>query len=212
MVHVLISLFIWFHNIAYSALSSLVVRAEGGVHPKQRIINYGQFFLDHIESGNTVLDVGAGFGYVAVTVAQKAKKVVGIDLNEQSIAKAKKNDLPTNVSFLVGDATTYPFAEQFDVIILSNTLEHIANRVELLRKLSVRTKTFLIRVPLLTRDWLAVYKKEKGYEYRLDPTHYIEYTEEIFQEEMHRAGLILKSMHTKFGELYAVAMVSSASV
>jgi hypothetical protein len=76
--------------------------------------------------------------------------------------------------------------------------------VEFLKKLRNVAPKFLIRVPLITRSWLPVYLKELGYEYRLDKTHYIEYTEEEFFEEMEKAGLEVESYYVKWGELYAV--------
>ena len=42
---------------------------------------------------------------------------------------------------------------------------------------------------IVDRDWIALYKKEIGVEYRLDKTHYIEYTLDTFQAELKKAGL-----------------------
>jgi cytidyltransferase-like protein len=45
-----------------------------------------------------------------------------------------------------------------------------------------KNKQLLIRVPMIDRDWITVYKRELGIEYRLDNTHFIEYTFKEFQD------------------------------
>ena len=194
------------HNFGYSLISSSAVRLNNGIHPKHEIMNYHKFFVDNVSEGNTVLDVGCGNGFLAYDVAKKAKRVVGIDINKKNIEFAKKHYKRGNLEFIVGDATKYQFNESFDVIILSNVLEHIENRVEFLKKLRNVAPKFLIRVPLITRSWLPVYLKEMGYEYRLDKTHYIEYTEEEFFEEIEEAGFGIESYYVMWGELYAVCI------
>ena len=39
---------------------------------------------------------------------------------------------------------------------------------------------------MINRDWITLYKKELGIEWRLDKTHYIEYTLESFKEELEK--------------------------
>ena len=200
----LLKLGVFMHNLGYSLISSATVRLNNGIHPKHEIMNYHQFFVDNISENNVVLDVGCGNGYLAHDVAKKAKRVIGIDINKKYIEFAKRHYKKENLEFIVGDATKYQFNEKFDIIILSNVLEHIENRVEFLKKLKSIAPKFLIRVPLITRSWLPIYLKELGYEYRLDKTHYIEYTEEEFFEEMKKAGLEIESYYVKWGELYAI--------
>ena len=57
---------------------------------------------------------------------------------------------------------------------------------------------------MLNRDWITLYKKELGIEYRLDPSHYIEYTLESFEKELQKVGLSLKNYSIQFGEIWAV--------
>ena len=98
-----------------------------------------------------------------------------------------------NIKYIIGDATTYQFEEKFDCIILSNVLEHIKNRKDFLKRIKHLAKYFLIRVPMINRSWLPLYIKRLGYEYRLSPDHYIEYTIESFKKEMETSGLSLNS-------------------
>jgi SAM-dependent methyltransferase len=191
------------HGLIYQLISRLAVLAQHGVHPKHALLQYHDFFLDNIKEQDMVLDVGCGRGLVARTLAAKARKIVAIDINERAIAKARRIAVP-NIEYLLGDARVYDFCGRFDAVVLSNVLEHIAERVTFLKRLGLLSDKILVRVPLLDRDWLTLYKKELGLEYRLDKTHFIEYTLESFTGEAAAAGLGLVGHHVRFGELYAV--------
>jgi 2-polyprenyl-3-methyl-5-hydroxy-6-metoxy-1,4-benzoquinol methylase len=167
-------------------------------------MNYHQFFVDKVGENDTVLDIGCGNGALTYDVAQKAKKVVGIDLNERNITTAKKTYSRENIEYICGDALTYFPKEKFDVIILSNVLEHIDKRVEFLDSFKSLAPKILIRVPMLNRSWIDIYKKELGLEYRLDKTHFIEYTFEGFEDELGEAGLSVLDHSVQFGEIWAV--------
>lgn len=199
---VLRSLF-WIHNFTYRVIGVLAIKAHNGIHPKHKILKYYTFFTNKISPGYHVLDVGCGNGALAYHLAKVGSQVTAIDISARNISFAKKRFSHKNIIYIVGDATTYPFTETFDAVSLSNVLEHIKNRVLFLVSLKKLSPKFFIRVPLITRDWLAVYKKECGAEYRLDNTHYIEYTEEQFEDEIKTAGLQVDSYYVKFGELYA---------
>ena len=75
--------------------------------------------------------------------------------------------------------------------------------IEFLKTLTYKSSKFLIRVPMLNRSWIDVYKKELGLEYRLDNTHFIEYTFEGFKEELDEAGLSVLDYSIQFGEIWA---------
>ncbi len=201
---ILLRLFSWLHNFSYKAISMLAVYENKGLHPKHRIMSYHAFFVDNIKQGSSVLDIGCGNGSLAFDIAKKASKVVAIDINKKNIAAAKKRYNANNIRYIVADATNYSFNESFDFIVLSNVLEHLANRVEFLRKIKKLSDRLLIRVPLLTRDWLSVYKKEKGLNYKLDSDHKIEYSLESFKKEIEKAGLKLKHYDICFGEIWAI--------
>ena len=52
---------------------------------------------------------------------------------------------------------------------------------------------------------LVPLKKELGLDYRLDATHYVEYRQEDFRQEMDDAGLRVEHCDIKWGEIWAVA-------
>lgn len=200
----LVRLALHLHNVSYKLASKLAIKAEGGLHPKHRLMNYHQFFLDHISPTNRVLDIGCGNGALAFDLAKKAKSVAGVDLNPKHQSYWRERFAAPNLTYRVADATTLASTETFDIVVLSNVLEHVEHRVEFLKRILPLAPTFLIRVPMLNRDWITLYKKESGIEYRLDKTHFTEYTLETFNHELSQAGFSLQEYSIQFGEIWAV--------
>lgn len=200
----LIKLLLLAHAFLGKVIDALAIKANNNLHPKHHLMCYYEFFLDHINPGSIILDIGCGNGFVASQVARKAKKVTGIDTDKLNINLALRHHHPENVEFILGDATTYPFEDRYDAIILSNVLEHIKDRISFLKSIKKLSDTLLIRVPMLDRDWLPLYKKELGMFYFCDSTHFTEYTLESFQEEIGTAELFVESYTIRFGEIWAV--------
>ena len=206
-----LNFFVKLHNFSYKIISRLAILENGGIHPKHKIMNYHKFFIDNVNENDEILDIGCGKGENAFDIAQKAKKVLGIDIIENNIKTAKeKYHLACqqagkeNLEFLLGDATKYNFDQKFDKIVLSNVLEHIENRIDFLQSLHNISDVILLRVPMIDRDWLSVYKKNKGFEYRLDNTHFIEYTLDELKDELKNAGWKIENYSIQFGEFWGV--------
>ncbi len=191
-------------NYIHSKISKFSVKFENGLHPKHRLTKYHQFFLDNVSRNDLVLDIGCGNGYNTHKISEKALSVVGIDIDKENIILARKRFFRSNIEYIQGDATEYLFDKKFNVIILSNVLEHINDRISFLKKIKQLSNKFLIRVPIMNRDWLVLYKKEFKIEYRLDKTHYIEYTIEDLTTEIKKAGLKINNYSVQFGEIWAV--------
>ncbi|NMB47893.1 class I SAM-dependent methyltransferase [Candidatus Kuenenbacteria bacterium] len=192
------------HNRTYEKITGLATSLNNGTHPKHEIVNYSQFFLDNIDENDKILDAGSGTGLVAYKIAEKAKYVLGVDFNKKSIEEAQKKYQRSNLKFIVADLNEYRPEEKFDKIILSNVLEHICDRKRLLEALKNVAPIILLRVPLITRDWLAAYKKAKGFEYKLDPTHELEYTEAEIKKEIEATGWVIKSFQVNWGEWWGI--------
>jgi len=201
------------HQLSYLYLGSFASAAEGGLHPKHRLMDYHKFFVDNIMEGESVLDVGCGNGALLRDVVSKSKaRATGIELSEENCRDAKKRLTEFNeVKIIQEDIWKFNCNEYFDVIILSNVLEHLEKRTDLLKHLirNFMPKKILLRVPMFEREWLVPYKRELDIEWRLDPTHWIEYTEEEFQSELAAAGLDIQKLIFRWGEMYAVAVPSS---
>jgi 2-polyprenyl-3-methyl-5-hydroxy-6-metoxy-1,4-benzoquinol methylase len=199
------------HSACYRWLSRFAFVLNDGVHPKHSIINYEKWFCDNIKPGWTVLDIGCNTGMLANKLARKASFVYGIDIKPDLIKQANKCNSAKNIEYICADANSFNYktAKKIDCVILSNLIEHIDDRIGLLKKLTSQIdwnngKMFLIRVPTIERDWTTVYKKNMGIEYRLDKTHCIEYTSEEFIRQLEQANIKIEKMETKFGEIYAV--------
>jgi SAM-dependent methyltransferase len=193
-------------NWLYYLQGQMAVAYGGGLHTKHRHMKYHDFFVGRIQAGERVVDIGCGLGAVAYDVAERAgARVVGIDINAKSIAKAKARYAHPRVEYRLGDVLQMLPERPFDTVILSNVLEHLPDRPQFLQNVQQRLRPtrFLIRVPLFERDWRVPLKKELGVEYRLDPTHEIEYTPESFANEMAEAGLTIRYQEIRWGEIWA---------
>jgi SAM-dependent methyltransferase len=183
-----------------------------GAHPKHYLTGYHDFFIDNIKDGQAVLDVGCGIGAVAFSVA-KAKpssKILGVDIDVGRLQIANSRNVTDNLKFMQCDATVdLPRTVNWEVLILSNVLEHIHNRVDFLKGIIAQSgvKKILIRVPNFQRDWSLAMRKELSVNYFSDPDHKIEHTIEEFNEEMFQSGLAVDNVKTLWGEIWAVCYV-----
>jgi SAM-dependent methyltransferase len=178
-----------------------------GEHPKHRLTDYHRFFIDRISDGERVLDVGCGYGAVARSIARARPRsvVTGIEMNGIRLAQARSADNPPNLSFVEGDATREVPPGGWDVVVLSNVLEHLRDRAGFLVKLQdvSRASRYLIRVPLFERDWQLPLRRELGVNYFSDDDHKIEHRLGEFHAEINAAGLHAVEIFTLWGEIWA---------
>lgn len=196
-----------FNDILEECLDSQSIKYEGGIHPKHRLMDYHRFFCDRISSDERVLDVGCGYGSVAASIAESGAWVTAVDLKEENIVKAKERYACNNLEFLVMDVTKKIPDGAYDVVVLSNVLEHIEDRPRFLKTIAqlATPKKWLIRVPRIDRDWQVPLRRELGLSYFSDPTHYTEYTVEKFKLELLAGGLSVVSIQFCWGEIWAEA-------
>ena len=189
-------------------------RLDDGVHPKHRLTRYHDFFVERIEPGQRVLDVGCGYGAVSASIAERAgAHVTGIDVNRESLAQARSRHLPSKLlAFVESDVHFFEPSEPFDVVVLSNVLEHLVDRPALLRRLVERTgaRRVLIRVPVFDRDWRVPLRAELGLSPFEDATHEIEYRPGELEQELEEAGLRAEETLRHWGELWVSAVPVAA--
>ena len=206
MVRILASL----HQFAYLYLGRFGAVAEGGLHPKHRLIRYHDFFVNNIAAGESVLEVGCGNGALLKDIVIKSKgRAVGVEISKESILAARSRFKGVgDVEIIHGDIFEYKDKQKFDVIVLSNTLEHLERRSVLLKilKEKFQPRKFLIRVPMFEREWVVPFKKELGLEWRLDPTHQTEYTQDEFNDELDKGGVTISKLEIRWGEFYVVGV------
>jgi SAM-dependent methyltransferase len=194
-------------NWLYFLQGQAAIAYGKGVSPKHRLTDYHGFFVQHTPPGARVLDIGCGNGALALDLAEQAQaQVVGVELDPAKVADAQRRHPHPRITYLAGDARRQLPGGAFEVVILSNVLEHLSDRPVFLAQVveAAQPSRILIRVPLFERDWRVPLKRELGVEWRLDPTHEIEYTLEAFSHEMRQAGLTVLHQEQRWGEIWAV--------
>ena len=159
----------------------------------------------------------------SIAAARPAATITGIDMDPAKIAIAESVANPPNLRFVVGDATRGLPDGQFDVVVLSNVLEHIDARPEFLRAvvaaqareaarkareaiastLATRVPS-RVTVPLFERDWRLPMRRELGLPFVSDPDHRIEHTLAEFAAEIAAAGLVAAEQRLAWGEIWAL--------
>lgn len=84
-----------------------------------------------------VLDLGCGFGWHCIYAAENgAKKVVGIDISQKMLAKAKKQTKFSNVEYRCIPLEEIEFSDNsFDVVLSSLTFHYVENFDEIVKKI-----------------------------------------------------------------------------
>jgi SAM-dependent methyltransferase len=76
--------------------------------------------------GLCVLDVGCGEGYGSRRLAENAREIVGVDVDEATIAGAAARYRVENLRFEVADAASLPFGDAtFDLCVALECIEHV---------------------------------------------------------------------------------------
>ncbi len=123
-----------------------------------------------VKVGNEVLDVGCGFGDTAIQLAGRVGsggRVVGIDCCEAFLKVGREvaatADL-SNVTFIEGDAQTYPFAPEYDFVFSRFGTMFFENPVQGLRNMRTAMKpgspmTMIVWRTIDDNPWLGLPKR-----------------------------------------------------
>lgn len=196
------------YDDAYHAVDLGAIAYDGGVHAKHRLTRYHEFFVARITEGERVLDVGCGKGELAWDLAERAgATVVAVDASPWMLEFARVHFAHPHVTYVQADAVDYSPAEGVDVAVLSNVLEHIDRRDELLHGLRERAgaRRLLIRVPALDRDWTVPLRQEVGLPHFSDPEHKLEYSAALLRGELDGAGWTMGEPTFTWGEIWVEA-------
>lgn len=120
------------------------------------------YLLDRIQNLDVVLDLGCDKGVMSNYLADKAKKVVGIDYHEYAINIAKSNYQKDNLEFVVDEALHFleKRKEEFSTLILSHILEHLDDPHQFLMDFKGYFQNIYIEVPDFERHYLNQYRKD----------------------------------------------------
>jgi SAM-dependent methyltransferase len=164
------------------------------------------YVLSKLQPGSLVLDLGCGYGDVAIRLAEAGHTVVGIDQNEQHIAIARSRYKHPNLSFECQDARKFLAANgrKFNVLILSHVLEHIDAPSEFLRAFSHFFDWVFAEVPDFESTYLNVYRSAIGARLAYtDNDHVTEFDRDELGATLERAGLKVIDREARFGVLMA---------
>ncbi len=196
------------YDDAYRALDLAAIDYDHGVHPKHRLTRYHDFFVERVKPGEVVLDIGSGKGELAYDlVTRGGASVVGVDHDPSHLAYARANFVDERLEFRGGNVLEDLPVGHFDVVVMSNVLEHLGPRVEFLAHVveSATPRRVLVRVPLYERDWTVPLKAEVGLSPYWDRDHAIEYDEQLLRDELAAAGLDVSELVQRWGEIWAMA-------
>jgi len=127
-------------------------------------------------TGKRALDLGCGFGHVAMMLEERGAAVVGLDSSEVLLEEARHEagQRGSSVEFILSDASMLPFTdEDFDLIVCNMALQDFADADAALREAARVSRPgaraiFAIRHPW-TDGWLGDYHECQAIHTPLQP-------------------------------------------
>jgi 2-polyprenyl-3-methyl-5-hydroxy-6-metoxy-1,4-benzoquinol methylase len=85
-------------------------------------------WASNYSSNKKILDAGCGNGYGTHYLSLHAESIVGVDIDQETIDKAKKNFFSKNVEFKKTNVNNLPFEnDSFDLVISFEVIEHLSD-------------------------------------------------------------------------------------
>lgn len=92
-----------------------------------------RLIVEAVPPGSLVLDVGCAQGNIAIRLAERGYRCIGLDLRLEFLKYARKKDDAARTAWVVGDALLPPVArESVDAVVIGEILEHVAEPAYLL--------------------------------------------------------------------------------
>lgn len=190
-------------NRLFSAWSCRLMYITGRssqiMHPKHLYVSERPWYLDHLDSCETLVDLGSGLGTACTAAVQKAgcKTAIGIERDWKNLKSAAVlAGRASSTEWINGDLEDpLPLAdESADIILISDVLEHLNNRHSLLtetRRVLKRGGKVLISVPNRDTSWKRKLRHH-GLSSFDDDDHKIEYSEDELRKEIESAGFSIE--------------------
>lgn len=174
------------------------------VHPKH-LLSQNPWFIKFIKKSDVVLDLGCGYGQNSLKIARCAKKVVGVDFDNNLLKLAQiltNQKKIRNIKFQNLDLEQkLPFKNKsFDKVILLDVLEHIRKREQLLDGIKRVLKPYgfaIIGVPNSHTSWKK-FQRSAGVCSYSDPDHKIEFSASSIKKLLTRHNF--KIIHFGYGK------------
>jgi len=135
-----------------------------------------------------ILDVGAGKGLLLKKIVHNNK--IAVDISIEYLRLLRED----NIKVIMANAEDLPFINEFDIIFLSDILEHVFDPVKVLggvhRALKIGGRV-VIRVPF--KEDLTQYKVSEGCKYEF--VHLRSFTETYLFDLLRNAGFKLTKLH-----------------
>jgi SAM-dependent methyltransferase len=94
------------------------------------------FMVRNIPTGSSIADLGCGDGFGSYLLNSEGYDVTGMDLSGNMVELARKHE-QKGLSFIQGDLSAPPFEkEQFDAVMMINSLEWTQDPFDALKKVS----------------------------------------------------------------------------
>ena len=153
--------------------------------------------LQAIGPGTRVLDLGCSQGLLARALRAKGVRIVGVDIGPPELVS---RDLEAYHQRDLEEPLRIPEERVFDYVVLSDVIEHVKEREQLLRSARRYLKPdglLLISTPNIAiwfyRLSLLVGRFEYGPRGVLDETHVHLYTRSTFRREVERGGFRIRA-------------------
>lgn len=105
-----------------------------GIEDNKLEIEHYQRYLSvaKLVKDKTVLDAASGEGYGSSLLAQKANQVYGLDIDEDTVERAKKKyESFRNLCFQQGSIAQLPFEDNsIDIVVSFETIEHVSEELQ----------------------------------------------------------------------------------
>ena len=153
-----------------------------------------------LSKGKIVLDIASGEGYGSALISNNATKVIGIDIDEESISHAKeKYKSRHNLEYKVGSTSNIPITDNsVDFVVSFETLEHHDEHNQMMSEIKRVLKPG--GMLLISSPEKSIYKKRDSN----NPYH-------IKELELAELEILLKS-NFKFVEFFSQIFLSGSLI
>lgn len=183
-------------------LTKLTGKSNVPIHPKH-LIKTNVWFARHLKKNDLVLDLGCNSGQIAMKIANKVKRINGLEINKNLVKRAQEEAMQKkirNIEIFQGDANLkFPFKNNyFNKIICSDVLEHLHKRdfalSEIKRVLKYSGILFLVTDNPDT-SWKRLQRSLGIFNYA-DPDHKYEYPKKEIIEKLKKQKFKIISIET----------------
>lgn len=111
-------------------------RLETFVHNETTLEHLHRYALAcDLAKNKVVADIACGEGYGSYLLSKTAENTSGIDVDTNTIEKAKKKYKHSKLNFLKGDIASIPLDDHsIDLVVSFETLEHVSNHEQVIKE------------------------------------------------------------------------------